>query len=184
MGFPTKFKLFKIAGIQVQMHSSFVIFLLYDIFFVGAKDFRLAATVAAVVWLSVLLHEFGHCFGARRVGGDAREILMWPLGGLAMCEAPQTPWAQFVTTACGPLVTLILTLIGFFLRGPLESYGYQPWLLATVLFGANLAMLIFNVVPAYPLDGGRMFQELLWLRLGYQRSLRWAVRVSFPFAIG
>src|SRR5215831_18645662 len=61
-----------------------------------------ATLFEAVLFFSVLLHEFGHCFGARAVNGDAQEILMWPLGGLARCDVPHTPRANFITTIAGP----------------------------------------------------------------------------------
>ena len=107
----------RVFGIQVRVH------LLLPIVFV-ALVLRAATKkdVAAGVWidismvlgllfLSVLLHEFGHCFGARLVEGDATEVLLWPLGGLAYCEVPHTPRANFITTLAGPLVNLALFLL-------------------------------------------------------------------------
>jgi Zn-dependent protease len=70
-----------------------------------------ALLISGMLFVSVLLHEFGHCFAARSVGGSAEEILMWPLGGLAYCEVPHTARANFITVACGPLVNLILCLL-------------------------------------------------------------------------
>jgi stage IV sporulation protein FB len=70
-----------------------------------------AAIVMGLLFVSVLLHEFGHCFGARWVGGDASEVLLWPLGGLAAVEVPHTARANFITTVAGPLVNVILCLL-------------------------------------------------------------------------
>lgn len=70
-----------------------------------------ALLLQIILFFSVLLHEYGHCFGARWVEGDCREILMWPLGGLAYCDVPNTPRANFITTAAGPLVTILLCLV-------------------------------------------------------------------------
>src|SRR5882724_7785177 len=67
--------------------------------------------ILVLMFLSVLLHEFGHCFGARLVDGDANEILIWPLGGLAYVEVPHTPRANFITTLMGPLVNVGLCII-------------------------------------------------------------------------
>jgi Zn-dependent protease len=67
-----------------------------------------ATVMVALLFLSVLLHEFGHCFGARSVGGDAQDVLLWPLGGLAHVEVPQNPRANLLTAAAGPLVNLLL----------------------------------------------------------------------------
>ena len=69
------------------------------------------AVIVGMLALSVLLHEFGHCFGARWMDGEANEILLWPLGGLAYCDVPHTPKANFVCTACGPLVNLLLCVL-------------------------------------------------------------------------
>src|SRR5438552_4012755 len=70
-----------------------------------------AAIVMGLLFVAVLLHEFGHCFGARLVDGDAHEILLWPLGGLAPVEVPHTPRANFVTALAGPVVNLLLCLV-------------------------------------------------------------------------
>src|SRR5215813_282839 len=82
------------------------------------------ALLEAIIFLTVLLHEFGHCFGARAVNGDAQEILMWPLGGLASVDVPHTPRANFITTLAGPAVNFflcLLSLLVLYLTGP-----YQP----------------------------------------------------------
>jgi stage IV sporulation protein FB len=70
-----------------------------------------AAVVMALLFLSVVLHEYGHCFGARSVGGDAQDVLIWPLGGLAFVEVPQNPRAHLITTVAGPLVNLVLCIV-------------------------------------------------------------------------
>src|SRR6266540_3573958 len=80
-----------------------------------------ATLITLVLFLSVLLHEFGHCFGARAVNGDAQEILMWPLGGLAAVDIPHTPRANFITTLCGPAVNFVLALAAFLLLWLLDN---------------------------------------------------------------
>jgi Zn-dependent protease len=107
----------RVFGIQVRLH------LLLPIVFVGLV-LRAAtkeglpsgywidvAMILGLMFFSVLLHEFGHCFGARLVEGDANEVLLWPLGGLANCEVPHTPRANFITTLAGPLVNVVLCLL-------------------------------------------------------------------------
>src|SRR5581483_2246379 len=97
--------LFTLFGIRVRMHASMLIFIVLTLAFaqtssgIGAKS---AATSMAILFISVLLHEFGHCFGARMTGGFADEILIWPLGGLAMTHPPHRPGASFITTIMGP----------------------------------------------------------------------------------
>src|SRR5205085_318874 len=85
------------------------------------------------LFVSVLLHEFGHCFGARLVDGEANEVLLWPLGGLANCDVPHTPRANFITAAAGPLVNLLLCVLAggvlllFSLRPSLDPTITQLW---------------------------------------------------------
>ncbi len=80
--------------------------------------------ICAICFVSVLMHEFGHCFGARAVKGDAQDILMWPLGGLASVEVPHTPRAHFITTLAGPGVNFFLCLLA--LAGLYLAGSYQP----------------------------------------------------------
>jgi len=115
--FSWSFPLGRVFGITVRVH------LLFPLVFVGLvlraafqKDVVPGswidmAMILGLMFLSVLLHEFGHCFGARMVEGDANEVLLWPLGGLANCDVPHTPRANFVTALCGPLVNLAFCLI-------------------------------------------------------------------------
>ena len=138
----------------------------------------------------ILLHEFGHCFAARWVGGTAEEIVMTPLGGLAMAMAPRRPWPTFVTVAGGPLVNVLICLVcGFVLY---LSWAYGRWTRcisgpggASIaynlafsncrylfwIYGISYALLIFNILPVFPLDGGQLLQSILWKPLGYYRSM-------------
>src|SRR5262245_14673225 len=85
-----------------------------------------ATMLCVLLLVSVLLHEFGHCFGARWVNGDATEVLIWPLGGLATVDVPHTPWAKFLTTAAGPAVNLVLCLLCGLLLAFAVHPSYQP----------------------------------------------------------
>src|SRR5450432_1407745 len=94
--------LFTVFGIRVRAHASLIILIALELIFASSKSglgAKNAVFSMSILFLSVLLHEFGHCFGARWVGGEADEILMWPLGGLAMISPPHRPWAQFIATA-------------------------------------------------------------------------------------
>src|SRR5262249_59273335 len=105
--------LVRLFGITIRVHVLFPVVALGFILRLGFKAEDLgwdAATVMGLLFVAVLLHEFGHCFGARLVDGDAHEILLWPLGGLAGVDVPHTPRANFLTTAAGPLVNLILCI--------------------------------------------------------------------------
>jgi stage IV sporulation protein FB len=93
----------------------------------GAGAWMDAAMLMALIFVSVLLHELGHCFAARRMDGEADEVLLWPLGGLAFCRSlPHTPLAHFVTALGGPLVNFILCLLSGLLLSFAFEHHYQP----------------------------------------------------------
>src|SRR5208283_4071767 len=111
----------RIFGITVRLHILFPLVALGLILRVAFKEGLPAGTwidmsmIVGLLLVSVLLHEFGHCLGARLVDGDAHEILLWPLGGLASLDVPHTARANFITTALGPLTNLLLCAGALFL---------------------------------------------------------------------
>lgn len=168
----------------------------------GPRDFGILATHLFATFVIILLHELGHCYAAFRVGGGANAIVLWPLGGLAYCDAPRTPPAQFWVAAGGPLVNVAVAIVvGLLLMftplgpksgGALWSFraSYSDGFVTHFLVGLfdwNLVLLIFNLLPVYPLDGGRMLQAVLWGRSGSfgQASLRtvWVTRVTLVVVI-
>ena len=178
--------LFTVFGIRVRMHVSLLFLIVLGLLFAGKMGFVNALTLYVVLFGVILLHEFGHCFAARWMGGDADEILMWPLGGLAMTGAPNRPWPQLVTTMGGPAVNLIicgLTAAASWAIGhphihwnPLTQDYDVPRLLTVqyylwYIFAVSWGLFLFNLLPIFPMDGGRMLQELLWFKLGYYRSM-------------
>jgi Zn-dependent protease len=116
--FSWSFPLGRIFGITVRVHLLFPLVVAGLILRVAFKKdppnpdgyWIEACWVMGILFFSVLLHEFGHCFGARLVDGDANEVLLWPLGGLASLDVPHTPRANFIATAAGPLVNLLICL--------------------------------------------------------------------------
>ena len=180
--------LFTVFGIRVKMHASMLLLILWILLDTGFNKFGLlfAGIIYGVLFGIVLLHEFGHCFAARWMGGDADEIIMWPLGGLAQTGAPNRPWPQLVTTAGGPLVNLIICALmaavalvidwrhppiplGFLpTSGPAAStyLGVFVW----YVFSVSWNLFLFNLLPIFPMDGGRLLQEILWFRIGYYRA--------------
>ena len=161
-----------------------------------------------LLFVSVLLHEFGHSFAARAVDGDSHEIMLWPLGGLASCDIPQTPRAHFITAAGGPLVNALLFLASagvlayFHVRPPMSPLwdpydlhllsldgsadtSVAPWMgwLAR-FFYINWMLFWLNIVLiGFPMDGGRIFQALLWPKMGFAASMRAAIFAGFITAL-
>lgn len=263
---------FRVFGIQVKIHIFFIVIALglflreltllqYDNVWWLDKFFL----TVVVLFGTVLLHEFGHCFGARYVGGEAREILLWPLGGLAYVDVPHRWKALFITTAAGPAVNVVICIVcaigisaaGFVpslnplnvpLSGEFTNYrkdrvyttpdrvklyksgtneqpsyneiskkldeyekqhktrlpkptdtdeyakavgamGYDRtvapvwivWLYR--IFWVNWILFLFNMIPAYPLDGGQLLQSLVWARTDHRRGVVVASYTGFGFAI-
>ena len=127
--------LIRLFGIMVRVHVLFIVVALGLILHTAYDDkaaigaWMIMAGLLGILFLSVLLHEFGHCFGARLVDGDAHEILLWPLGGLAYVEVPHTARANFITTAAGPLVNALLCVASGSVLATFPQDG-QLWRLA------------------------------------------------------
>ncbi|MFW6124663.1 MAG: site-2 protease family protein [Pirellulales bacterium] len=193
-------------GIQVRVHFFFFVYIVIELYRYafpaeGLGDLRLGMLVLGILFASVLLHEFGHCFAARFVGGHAEEVVLWPLGGLAFVEATNSPRDQAITAAGGPAVNVLLCGVSALLLGPRVAgalnplagnvemyYGLQassPVLaVAALVFKLNWILLLFNLLPAFPLDGGRLFRCALWSPMGFGRATLVAVQAGKVTAIG
>lgn len=188
--FDAAFRIGRLWGIDIRIHILFVIFIFYQL--ATSDDLKWDVTFYTMLFTIVLIHEFGHCFGARSVGGDARDILMWPLGGLAFAHAPMRPWPQFVTVACGPLVNVVFCIVSGLLLlaiGAARFSGSFPFLAATppigevsgylfVFYFVNMWLLAFNLLPIYPLDGGQIFHTIIWPFVGLRRATEIACYVG------
>lgn len=206
-------KLFRVAGIVVRVHLFTVIFMIGQVLWsIPQSNAGFGFTMLAMVslFVLVLLHEFGHCFACRWVGGGADRIVMLPIGGLALCRPPETWRSNFITTAGGPAVNLVLlpiTSLSLVIAGLGSAVVFNPFApfaalaqpefqsAGTVLTWAkialwwvhyvNLILLAFNVlVPAYPMDGGRLLQAALWRKMGYHRATDITIYVGFAASMG
>ena len=151
-----------------------------------------------VLFVSVLLHEFGHVFAARRTGGSAGEILIWPLGGLAEVRPADSSFSRLITPLAGPAVNLVLCLLtvltvwerGFLAEAvnPLvmPDVRFQQSVLGDVMvvvFAVNWMLILVNLVPVFPLDGGRFLQVILSSRLGSEAGRDVYVKVGTICAV-
>lgn len=171
------------AGIKVQIHWTFWLLFLFIGFMVFSND----GTVTELLWNSlfifalffcVVLHEFGHALTARRFGVGTRSITLLPIGGVAsLNEMPEDPMQEFVIAIAGPLVNVVIALI-LYLIVPIDNFLVDdPEMLeeqlSTInasnflfyLFAVNVALVVFNLIPAFPMDGGRIFRALLSTRM-------------------
>jgi Zn-dependent protease len=172
-------RLFQFKGIDVFLHWSWFLVGAYEIQRGGIGHYSSVSWNAVEylgLFLIVLLHEFGHSLACRQVGGQANQIVLWPLGGVAYVDPPPRPGATLWSIAAGPLVNvaLIPILIGFGrLSLVMGWYGAVPELRTLVhsIFYIDVGLLIFNMLPIYPLDGGQILRSLLWFVMGRGRSL-------------
>lgn len=179
-------RLFRLAGIDVFLHWSWVLVALYQIQ-------RRAKGYPSVLWPAmeylalfgiVLMHEFGHALACRSVGGQANQIVLWPLGGVAYVAPPPRPGATLWSIAAGPLVNVILAPFLTALYWAASSQGWENsfppvYNLIQAIWAVNLVLLIFNLLPIYPLDGGQILRALLWFPFGRATSLMIAAIIGF-----
>lgn len=255
---------FRAFGIPVKVHLFFFVVTL-GLVLRQMKDMPgiwwvdIVLLTAVIPFVVITLHEFGHCFGARHVGGEAKEILIWPLGGLAYNDVPNHWKANFITTACGPGTNLLICVVcavflaigGFFPtlnpanvpytcemhnfmdgREYTSSYGFKIYRLGATsdisasdlhafivqnpglqmtdkvavqdalakaglerallpgwalwtdrVFWVSWLLLLFNLIPAYPLDGGRMLKELVWWRTTQRQGTTVAAYSGFGVSV-
>jgi len=183
--------LFRLAGIDVFLHWSWFLVAVYEIQTRKGDYSSITWNVLEylALFLIVTMHEFGHALACRQVGGNANRIVLWPLGGVAYVDPPQRPGATLWSIAAGPLVNVALAPILYGVYTLAQSQGWENSapdayrLLDTVLW-MNVGLLVFNILPVYPLDGGQIFRSLLWFVLGRGRSLMVATVVGIVGAVG
>ncbi|MSR64912.1 MAG: hypothetical protein EXS18_03925 [Verrucomicrobiae bacterium] len=175
-------------GINVRLHFTFVIFAFWRLQNAGHIGYGIA--YIAGLYLCILLHEFGHALAARWCDGEASEILLWPLGGLAFCRPAFNPTAHLITTVAGPFVTLVLWLLFGGLQLSLKAIaghgvylpGYVYWFVSAMR-DLNLLLLLFNLLPAFPMDGGRIVRDTIWHWMSAEKATKFAVILSQLIAI-
>lgn len=178
-------KLFRLFGIDVYVHWAW--FLAFWYFTSRPHEYSNYGWNALEVlglFLIVLIHEFGHQLACRQVGGTTSDIVLWPLGGVAYVNPPQRPGAQLWSIAAGPLVNVILIPI---LAGLVSVSSHLRWYdtnpnayeLVHSIYVINYVLLVFNLFPVYPLDGGQILRSLLWFVFGRANSLLAASIIGF-----
>lgn len=183
-------KLFRIRGIQLAVHLSFLLLLAYvadegwqeD----GWSGLLWGVATLLAFFTCVVLHELGHSFTAMHFGVGVRRILLMPIGGMAEFDSiPRQPSRELLITLAGPAVNFAIAGTLYLLAGlpegwPLGDYDYPATLrgFTRLLLSWNLLMGCFNLLPVFPMDGGRIFRALLATRLSYLRATFWAAAVG------
>lgn len=188
------FRIGRVAGTELRVHATFLLLLLWAAFASYQQAGAAAAADLTLFLLSlfacIVLHEFGHIRMASRFGVRTPEVILLPIGGVARLERiPDEPRQEFLIAIAGPAVTLaiagalliVAVLLGFHpsLRDPVA--GQQPFVVR--LMAVNVYLLLFNLLPVFPLDGGRVFRALLAQRLGLMRATRIAGGVGQASAL-
>ena len=185
------FAIGRIFGIQIRVHLLFPLilaFVLVDSLSGSDPSLRVVMfnmTAVFMLFGIVLLHELGHCFAAQAFGIQVLDITFWPLGGMArMAELPEQPRVEGLVAIAGPAVNGILFTVGLGLHllFGLPNPGEAGLTLLGYFVFINLAMGVFNLIPAFPMDGGRILRAWLARKRDWVRATQVAVSVSRVFA--
>jgi stage IV sporulation protein FB len=186
-------RLGRIAGTEVRIHFTFFLLLAW----LAIADYQAGGLRVALHWtlftclvfFCVLLHEFGHALAARRYGIRTPDITLFPFGGVARIERmPEKPSEEIVIALAGPMVNVVIALglwLALAMFGPVEKDAVldPEGSLARQVLTVNLMLLLFNLIPAFPMDGGRVLRAVLAMRLGHQRATQIAARIGRTLAV-
>ena len=188
-------KLGKLLGIDVYLHFTFLLLLAFLGFYFWRATQNIDAALRGVAFVvalfgCVVLHELGHALMARRYGIQTRDITLLPIGGIARLEKmPEKPMQEFWVALAGPAVNVVIAVVlfvGLAVTGgftPVEDLGVTGGSFWQRLLVLNLILVAFNLLPAFPMDGGRVLRALLALRLGRRRATAIAANVGQIMAI-
>ncbi len=196
-------RLFRVFGISIRMHITFPLILVWAAIqfgFLGGRGLEGAVfgvVVTLLLFAVVVLHELGHSVVALRYGVPVKQIVLLPIGGVAqLARIPEEPAQEFLIAIAGPLVNFILVgllTIGGLIVGPILNLDLQPTLAINMsefsassvfdyVFVSNIFLAVFNLLPAFPMDGGRVLRALLATRLDYVRATSIAVSIGQALA--
>ncbi|MEM9920373.1 MAG: site-2 protease family protein [Bacteroidota bacterium] len=192
------FRIAVFAGIPLMIHWSFGLILLWILymgisFSAGWVGMAWMGLLVVLLFTCVVLHEYGHAIAARRFNVDTLDIILFPMGGVArLTRLPDEPMQEFKIALAGPLVNVVLSLfLGVWL---FLDQGRIPWIeeidmreltdfFLPGLFWMNVFLVLFNLLPAFPMDGGRMLRSLLATRLGRLRATQIAAIIGQVIAV-
>ena len=188
-------KIGKFVGIDVYMHLTFLLLVGWVALVHWQRGQSVAAVLVGVlfilaIFLCVVLHEFGHALMARRFGIATRDIILLPIGGVArLAQIPSPPMQELQVALTGPAVNAIIAAVLFvWLQAtaswePLQSLTVTAGPLLERLMAVNLFMIAFNMIPAFPMDGGRVLRAALATRLAYDRATQIAASIGRAIAV-
>ena len=179
----------RVAGIEIRIHITFILFLAW----IGLSYYQIGGTPVAIQGLlfilglfgCVLLHEFGHAVAARGFGIRTPDITLLPIGGVARLQRmPDKPWQELVVAIAGPLVNVIIAVVLILFLGRRADLGDVGRLqvpeidMLAKLASVNVILVLFNLIPAFPMDGGRVLRALLAMMMNYARATQVAAWIG------
>jgi Zn-dependent protease/predicted transcriptional regulator len=185
-----KLKLGTFAGIDVYLHLSFVLLLGWLGFIYWTRGAGFLSMLEGLIFIlalfsCVVLHEFGHALTAQRYGIKTRDIILLPIGGVARLErVPEDPRQELWVALAGPAVNVIIAFVLLVWLQvsntfePLHNLTLTTGPFAERLLSANVFLALFNMLPAFPMDGGRVLRALLATRLHYSRATQYAANIG------
>lgn len=178
----------KLFGVDVKIHGTFLLLLAFiaisGLLQGGLFQALLAVALSGVVFSVVVMHEFGHILAARKYGIPTKDVILSPIGGVARLQGlPSNPNAEIAIAAAGPAVNLVLAALGFLvMQVPLWAQAQGGVLFFAALLDwfvtINLVLLVFNLIPAIPMDGGRILRAVLSKRQGHLKATQTAAKVA------
>jgi stage IV sporulation protein FB len=191
-------KLLRVKGIDIKVHLTFVLILIWAAYHwsqstgAGVQGALFGVVATVLLFVSVTLHELGHSLQTLKFGVQVKDILLMPLGGVAQIEEiPEEPQKELRIAIAGPLINfaiaaLLISIAGILnaralttIEELLNSLGQANWTgMLSYLTMANLGLGLFNLIPAYPMDGGRILRALLAMRLDYAQATAIAVKIG------
>ena len=185
----------RIRGINIDIHATFLLLLAWIALVSYGQAHTPGAAIAAVlltlvIFASVVLHEFGHATVAARFGIKTRSITLLPIGGIAHIERmPERPRQELAIAIAGPIVTIAIVVV---LYAALRLTGHSttastslaaPWSFAAQTMWVNIVLAVFNLLPAFPMDGGRVLRAALAMRMSFAQATELAARIGKVFAL-
>ena len=184
----------EVAGIGVYIHATFWLLIVFILYAYWVQGHSLAMALSGVVFVlaifgCIVLHEFGHALTARKYGIRTRDITLLPIGGLARLERmPDDPHQELWVALAGPAVNVVIAGIIFAvlsvtgIRPDLAQFRWVGGNFLNKLMVVNVSLVVFNLLPAFPMDGGRVLRALLAMRMEYTRATHFAARIGQAIA--
>jgi Zn-dependent protease/CBS domain-containing protein len=189
------FKIGKLAGIDVFIHFTFFLLLAWIAFIHYSQNQSVFAAVNGIIFIlaifaCVVLHELGHALTARKYGIKTRDIILLPIGGVARLEKmPEKPAQELWVALAGPAVNVVIAAVlagylyvtdGF---TPMDQLTNTSAAFAERIMAVNIFLVAFNMIPAFPMDGGRVLRALLATRLPYPKATQYAATLGQGIAV-